>query len=91
MRIQAAGAVAGMTPLPDIPLAVITSMQSNDSAAFVNATARGHDVWRAMHDEWFLRSRNALHITTSHSGHDTQHEEPDLVIEAIRFVQGRLR
>ena len=90
VRIQAAGAVEGMQPLPDIPIAVITSMKSSASAAYVNGTARGHEVWRDLHDEWFLRSRNGIHIETSRSGHDTQHEEPQLVIDAIRFVLDRL-
>jgi len=91
MRIQAAGAVEGLTPLPDIPIAVLTSMKSDSTAQYVNGTARGHEVWRALHDEWFLRSRNGIHIETSRSGHDLQHEEPQLVLDAIRFVVDRVR
>jgi beta-lactamase class A len=90
MRIQAAGAVEGMTPLPDIPIAVLTSMKSDSTATFINASPRGHVLWREMHDEWFRRSRNGIHIETTHSGHDLQHDEPQLVIDAIRFVLGRL-
>jgi pimeloyl-ACP methyl ester carboxylesterase len=91
MRIQAAGAVEGLTPLPDIPIAVLTSMKSDSTARYVNGTARGHEMWRALHDEWFQRSRNGLHIETTRSGHDMQHDEPQLVIEAIRFVLARVR
>jgi pimeloyl-ACP methyl ester carboxylesterase len=91
MRIQAAGAVEGLTPLPDIPIAVLTSMKSDSTSRYVNGTARGHEVWRALHDEWFLRSRNGIHIETSRSGHDLQHEEPQLVLDAIRFVMDRVR
>src|SRR5207253_1240289 len=36
VRIQAAGAVEGMAPLPDIPLAVLTSMKSDSNASYVN-------------------------------------------------------
>jgi pimeloyl-ACP methyl ester carboxylesterase len=91
MRIQAAGSVEGMAALPDIPIAVLTSMQSDPAAAYVNGTPRGHEAWRAMHDEWFQRSRDGLHLETSRSGHHIQDEEPKLVVEAVRFVLDRVR
>ncbi len=91
VRIQAAGAVEGMAPLPDIPLAVLTSMRSDSNASYVNGTARGHEVWRALHEEWFRRSRSAIHIETTHSGHDIQTTEPGLVLQAIGFVLDRVR
>lgn len=91
MRIQAAGGIEGLGPLPDTPLAVLTSTRVADSAGTVNQTARGHEAWRAMHDEWFRRSRNAIHIVTSRSGHAIQDAEPQLVVDAIRFVLDRVR
>jgi pimeloyl-ACP methyl ester carboxylesterase len=91
VRIQAAGTVEGLRPLPDIPIAVITSMKSDETAPYVNGTARGHEVWRALHDEWFRRSRNGIHIVTTRSGHEIQDDEPDLVLQAIRFVLDRVR
>ena len=91
VRIQAVGAVEGLTPLPDIPIAVLTSMKSDPSARYVNGRPEGHVVWRTLHDEWFQRSRNGLHVQTTLSGHDLQHDEPQLVIDAIRFVLDRVR
>jgi pimeloyl-ACP methyl ester carboxylesterase len=91
VRIQTAGAVEGLTALPDIPVAVLTSMRSDSAARYVNGTARGHEVWRGLHDEWFRRSRNGIHVETTHSGHDIQATEPQLVISAIRFVLDRVR
>jgi pimeloyl-ACP methyl ester carboxylesterase len=91
MRIQAAGTVAGLTPLPDIPIAVLTSMRVDPTSRYVNATARGHEVWRALHDEWFHRSTNGIHIETARSGHAIQSDEPALVIDAIRFVLDQAR
>jgi len=44
-----------------------------------------------MHDEWFRRSHNGLHIVTTRSGHAIQEDEPQLVIEAIRFVVARVK
>jgi len=91
MRIQAAGDVEGMKPLPDMPLAVLTSMRVDPAARSVNGTARGHEAWREMHDEWFHQSHNAIHIVTTKSGHAIQNQEPELVVQAIRFVLDRVR
>ena len=91
VRIQAVGTTPGLRPLPDIPIAVLTSMKSDEAAPYVNGTARGHVVWRALHDEWFRQSRNGIHIETSLSGHDIQADEPGLVEMAIRFVMDRVR
>jgi pimeloyl-ACP methyl ester carboxylesterase len=90
VRIQAAGGVEGMRPLPDFPIAVITSMKSDETSRYVNGTARGHEVWRSLHDEWFRRSRNGIHIVTTKSGHGIQADEPALVMQAIRFVLDRV-
>jgi pimeloyl-ACP methyl ester carboxylesterase len=91
VSIQAKGSVPGLKPLPDIPIAVLTSMRSDESSQYVNGTARGHVVWRALHDEWFRRSRNGIHIETTRSGHGIQDDEPALVAMAIRFVLDRVR
>jgi len=91
VRIQAEGGTDGLNPLPDIPIAVLTSMKVDTAARYVNGTARGHDLWRDMHDEWFRRSHNGIHLVTTRSGHPIQSQEPELVVEAIRFVLDRVR
>jgi pimeloyl-ACP methyl ester carboxylesterase len=91
MRIQAAGAVEGMKPLPDIPIAVLTSMKVDPSAQTVNGTKQGHESWREMHEEWVRQSHNAEHVVTTRSGHHIQDDEPQLVLDAIRFVVNRVR
>src|SRR5437660_653681 len=45
VRIQTAGAVPGLSPMPDIPIAVLTSMRVDPSTTTVNGTARGHELW----------------------------------------------
>ncbi len=91
VQIQRVGSVPGLEPLPDTPIAVLTSMRSDEASPTVNGTARGHEVWRALHDEWFRRSRNGIHIETTRSGHGIQDDEPALVALAIRFVLDRAR
>src|SRR5215468_1851208 len=81
LRIQMAGSVNGMKALPDIPMAILTSMQPKPNAQYVNQTPRGYNEWRAMHEEWFNRSTNAIHIETSRSGHHIQDDEPQLVVD----------
>jgi hypothetical protein len=66
-------------------------MRVDSSALYVNGTARGHEAWREMHDEWFRRSHNGIHIVTTRSAHAIQAQEPELVVEAIRFVLDRVR
>jgi pimeloyl-ACP methyl ester carboxylesterase len=90
LHIQSSGTTPGLRPLPDIPIAVLTSMKSDESSPYVNGTARGHVVWRALHEEWFRQSRNGIHIETTRSGHDIQVDEPGLVEMAIRFVMDRV-
>jgi hypothetical protein len=65
-------------------------MRVDPKARYVKGTARGHEAWREMHDEWFQRSTNAIHIVTTKSGHAIQDQEPDLVVQAIRFVLDRV-
>ena len=89
VKIQAAGRVRGLERLPDIPIAILTSMKSDESAPYVNGTARGHVLWHELHDEWFRRSRNGIHIQMTRSGHGIQDDEPSLVAEAIKFVVDR--
>ena len=91
VRIQEAGTVEGLTPLPDVPIAVLTSMKADSTSIYVNGTARGHVVWRELHDEWFRRSTNGIHIQTSRSGHGIQVEQPTLVLSAIRYVLDQIR
>jgi len=90
LLIQTAGALAGIKPLPDLPIAVLTSLKVNPDAQYVNQTARGYEAWRAMHEEWFRRSHNGLHIVTTRSGHHIQDDEPQLVLDAIKFVLDRM-
>ena len=90
IRIQAAGAVAGLRPVPDIPIAVLTSMQVPAKPAYVNQTAQGHVLWRAMHEEWLRGSHNALHLVTDQSGHAMEDDVPDLIVQAVHFVVDRV-
>jgi len=86
MRIQAAGSVDGMRPLPDLPLAVLTSLKGPAHPKYVNQTSEGLAAWRTMHDGWFARSRNAIHLVTTEVSHDIEGEQPDLIVEAVRLV-----
>ena len=89
MRIQALGTVEGLEPLPDIPMAVLTSVKAPDHPQYVNQRPAGFAAWRAMHDEWYAHTTNGLRIVTDKDGHSMQDDDPALVAGAIRFVVDR--
>ncbi len=43
-------------------------------------------VWRELHEEFFRSTTTDMHIETSRSGHFIQKDQPDLVVNAIRWV-----
>ncbi len=72
--------------LPDVPMVVLTSLPSVASQA--PGAVR---VWRDLHAEIFQSSTHGMHIVTSRSGHVIQQDEPDLVVNAIRWVVEAVR
>lgn len=67
--------------MPDVPMVVLTSLLSVQSQ-----TLGAVKVWRDLHEELFQSTTNGMHIVTSKSGHLIQKDEPELVINAIRWV-----
>lgn len=73
--------------LPDIPIVVLTST----SLSGWIWTAEIKKVWRRMHSEWFESSLNGMHIVTNNSGHYIHKSEPELVVDAIKYVVNYVR
>jgi len=91
VRILKTGTTEEMKPLPDVPIAILTSTKTDSVPAAVSRTARGKESVRAGHSEWAQNARTSIHIVTDRSGHYIQTDEPQLVIDAIRFVLDRVR
>ena len=65
---------------------VLTSMLGGASRGPPFQTA-----WRQLQSEIFQSTTHGMHIVTSRSGHLIQQDEPDLVVNAIRWVWGAAR
>ena len=79
--ILSSGDLGTTDKLPDVPMVVLTSTRSTPPTIPGAAKA-----WRAMHEEIFRSTTYGMHIVTARSGHLIQKDEPDLVVNAIRWV-----
>lgn len=70
--------------LPDLPMVVITHTKPDGPPAILKA-------WRAMDDELFQSTSHGMHIVTNKSDHNITGEEPELVINAVRWVVDTVR
>jgi pimeloyl-ACP methyl ester carboxylesterase len=87
LAVQTNGRVVEMRPLPDVPLAVITAVKPcAPEREWMCRDARALAEWRALHAEWAAQSTNSIHVVSARTEHDVMHDQPDLVIEAVRFV-----
>jgi pimeloyl-ACP methyl ester carboxylesterase len=76
-------------PLGDLPLAVLTAgrqvVRRGQSAEDTK------QAWRSMQSELVALSTNSQHIIAEESGHYIHEDQPDLVIDAIRWVVEQAR
>jgi len=92
LDIQSAQRVDGMKPLADMPLAVITAVKPcPPNGDFPCRDTRALAVWRQLHDEWFARSTDGLHLVSSRTAHYVMNDQPSLITDAVRFVVGEVR
>lgn len=73
-------------PLPDVPVAVLTSVQRRAKPELFLETPAAVAVWRDLHARFFRGFTSGVHVVTPHSGHNIHQEEPQLVINAIEQV-----
>lgn len=70
-------------PLGDMPLAVLTAGSANNPA-FQREGAR--EIWFEMQRELAALSTNSKHVIADNSTHYIHEDEPEIVIDAIRWV-----
>jgi pimeloyl-ACP methyl ester carboxylesterase len=70
--------------LPDVPMAVLTSVHHGAGKEAVPPEAE--KIWLKLQDEFLQSTTHGNHIVTEKSGHDIAHDEPELVTNAIRWV-----
>jgi pimeloyl-ACP methyl ester carboxylesterase len=72
--------------VPDVPMAILTSLTAPASIG-----TGAVNVSRGLHDEMFESTTYGMHIVTRKSGHHIQNDEPELVLNAIRWVVNAAR
>jgi len=71
-------------PLPDIPIVVLTAI----GGPYYSLGEK--NALRELHAEWIKNSSNVMWIITDRSGHEIQADQPDLVINAVEFINNIL-
>ena len=73
--------------LGDMPLVVLTSPHKERAADLpAGLSDKWDEIWVELQKEWAQISSRSTHVMAYGSGHFIQHDQPDLVIEAIRQV-----
>ena len=72
--------------LPDVPVAVLTSVQKRAQPQLFLETPAAVQVWRGLHERFFRAFSNGSHIVTAESGHNIHQEQPQLVVAAVEGV-----
>ncbi len=72
--------------LPDVPVAVLTSVQKREQPQLFLETPAAVQVWRGLHERFFRGFSNGSHIVTAESGHNIHQEQPQLVVAAVEGV-----
>ena len=73
-------------PLHQMPLFVLTQGRPDPSGSDPRLVAADERLWRKLQDELAELVPDAKHVIAKKSGHDIQHEQPQLVVAAIRDV-----
>ena len=80
------GSLMPKAPLPDVPVAVLTSTRVADEPFVFDETAAGKKVWQQLHADFFASVSRGVHIKTAASGHNIHREQPELVRGAIARI-----
>jgi pimeloyl-ACP methyl ester carboxylesterase len=75
----------GAWPLPEVPVVLVTSARNDESLA-QGVSPEAKAVLLEARQRWLARVAGARQIVAERSGHDIPHDEPELVVDAIRQV-----
>ncbi len=83
------GAALGVHPLRRMPLAVIT--HGGEHFPPGSQDAAQERLWQQLQDELAAMQPGSTHVIATGSGHDIQHEQPELVLAQVRRVVAAVR
>jgi pimeloyl-ACP methyl ester carboxylesterase len=84
-------AALSAAPLRAMPLFVLTHGRPDTSGSDPRLSAADERLWRKLQDELAALVPKSKHVIAERSGHDIQHDQPALVINAIRQVVKAVR
>jgi hypothetical protein len=87
---QTRAALAG-SPLHPMPLFVLTHGHPDQPESNPRLGAADERLWRHLQNEIAALVPHSKHATAKHSGHDIHHQQPQLIISAIRDVVHAVR
>jgi pimeloyl-ACP methyl ester carboxylesterase len=87
-QLRAALATA---PLHPMPLFVLTHGRVDDPSTDPRIAVADDRLWRSLQNELAALVPNSKHVVAKRSGHDIHHDEPGLVVSAIRDVVEAVR
>jgi pimeloyl-ACP methyl ester carboxylesterase len=87
---QTRAALTG-SPLHRMPLFVLTHGHPDQPESNARLSAADERLWRQLQNEIAALVPHSKHVTAKHSGHDIQHQQPQLVISAIHDVVQAVR
>jgi pimeloyl-ACP methyl ester carboxylesterase len=79
-------AALATAPLRALPLFVLTHGRPDESASDPRLAAADERLWRKLQAEIAALVPRSKHVIARRSGHDIHHEQPELVVAAIRDV-----
>lgn len=80
-QLESIGEEARAAALPaGLPVILLTGMKLEPG----RRNPRVQALWLDLHRQWIAESGTARHIVTRKSGHYIHHDEPELVVEAVR-------
>lgn len=92
IRVGVEQKVDGMTPLRDLPLAVITAIKPCPPQESWTCSDPGvWPIWRQLHAEWSERSTASLHLVSARTGHYVMRDQPSLIVDGVKFVLDQVR
>lgn len=84
--ILKSGKLPAAGPLPDVPVAVLTSSMKHEKPEFFLHSPEGMKTWRSLHESFFRQFSTGIHTVTANAGHHIHMEQPQLVVAAIEQV-----
>ncbi|MGQ8367209.1 alpha/beta fold hydrolase [Glaciecola sp. 1036] len=77
--------------IPDIPVTVIASIKKYDNPPLLFFTDEAREMWGQLHSKWAKAFPQGKAVLTEQSYHFPQNDEPDMVVQEVNDLLGRIK